>query len=162
MEDTRSYDQDPRFGASVLTEIASRALSPAVNDPGTAIDVINRALRVLAVWDEPVEEDDDDGAVLYPNVHVPPIRLEDLFDDLFTPIARDGAGIVEVGLRLQKALAILARFEGRRLPRQRAPPCESRARPRRTDPHPPRRHRPPATGGRPGGRGVIALQRLAK
>jgi uncharacterized membrane protein len=32
--DVRSFDQDPRFGASVLTEIASRALSPAVNDPG--------------------------------------------------------------------------------------------------------------------------------
>jgi Predicted membrane protein (DUF2254) len=36
----RTFDQDPRFGLCVLAEIASRALSPAVNDPGTAIDVI--------------------------------------------------------------------------------------------------------------------------
>ena len=106
IEDTRSYDQDPRFGAAVLTEIASRALSPAINDPGTAIDVINRALRVLSVWNEPRE----DGEPPYPNVYVPPIRLADLFDDFFRPIARDGAAHVEVGLRLQKALAILATF----------------------------------------------------
>lgn len=109
VEDTRSFDQDPRFGASVLTEIASRALSPAINDPGTAIDVIARALRILAVWDEPVETENQD-AVPFPNVYVPAIRLNDVFDDLFTPIARDGAAVVEIGLRLQKAFGILARF----------------------------------------------------
>lgn len=109
VEDTRSFDQDPRFGASVLTEIASRALSPAINDPGTAIDVIARALRILAVWDGPVETENQD-AVPFPNIYVPGIRLNDVFDDLFTPIARDGAAVVEVGLRLQKAFGILARF----------------------------------------------------
>ncbi|MEN5027859.1 DUF2254 domain-containing protein [Pseudomonas sp. Ps21-P2] len=36
----RTFEHDPRLGLSVLSEIASRALSPAVNDPGTAIDVI--------------------------------------------------------------------------------------------------------------------------
>lgn len=30
----RTFEHDPRFGLSVLSEIASRALSPAVNDPG--------------------------------------------------------------------------------------------------------------------------------
>jgi uncharacterized membrane protein len=105
--DTRSYDQDPRFGAAVLSEIASRALSPAVNDPGTAIDVLTRALRVLAVWNEGDEEDE----VLYPNVFVPCISLEDLFDDIFRPIARDGAGNLEVGLRLQKVLGVLATYK---------------------------------------------------
>ncbi|TAA51105.1 DUF2254 domain-containing protein [Shinella sp. JR1-6] len=109
VEDVRTFDQDPRFGASVLAEIASRALSPAVNDPGTAIDVISRALRVLAVWTEPVEAGYD-AEVLYPNVHVPAIEPGDIFDDLFTPIARDGAAIVEVGIRLQKAFATLANF----------------------------------------------------
>lgn len=107
--DTRSFDQDPRFGASVLTEIASRALSPAVNDPGTAIDVIGRSVRILAVWLEP--RDNEEGGVLYPSLHVPGIELDDIFDDLFRPIARDGAGIVEVGIRLQKAFLTLARFD---------------------------------------------------
>lgn len=44
----RAFDHDPRFGLVVLSEIASRALSPAVNDPGTAISVIEAGTRVLA------------------------------------------------------------------------------------------------------------------
>ncbi|MBX3580306.1 MAG: DUF2254 domain-containing protein [Rhizobiaceae bacterium] len=105
--DERSFDQDPRFGLCVMAEIASRALSPAINDPGTAIDVLGRAVRILAVWAE--EEDVD---VEYSHVHVPGLRLSDLFDDVFTPIARDGASIAEVQIRLQKSLDALAAFEG--------------------------------------------------
>lgn len=104
--DKRSFDQDPRFGASVLAEIASRALSPAINDPGTAIDVIGRAVRVLAIWAEPRE----DKEPRHPNVFVPPLELADIFDDLFTPIARDGASVVEIGLRLQKAFLMLSHY----------------------------------------------------
>ncbi|GGF20397.1 hypothetical protein GCM10011321_09900 [Youhaiella tibetensis] len=111
--DTRSFDQDPRFGASVLAEIASRALSPGINDPGTAIDVIGRAVRILSIWSEPDEFDEAD----YPEVYVPPLALADLFDDLFMPIARDGAPVVEIGLRLQKAFLTLSRLgEGRLRP----------------------------------------------
>lgn len=105
--DTRSFDQDPRFGASVLSEIASRALSPAVNDPGTAIDVIGRAIRILAIWTEPA----DDEQVSYPRLHVAPIEVADMFDDLYLPIARDGAELVEIGIRLQKAFATLANLD---------------------------------------------------
>ncbi|WP_376988580.1 DUF2254 domain-containing protein [Bosea sp. R86505] len=105
--DVRSFDQDPRFGASVLAEIASRALSPGINDPGTAIDVIGRAVRLLAIAAEPGEPQQE---VAFPRVHVPAIGVGDLFDDLFTPIARDGAGIVEIGIRLQKAMHVLARL----------------------------------------------------
>lgn len=103
----RSFDQDPRFGASVLSEIASRALSPAINDPGTAIDILGRGVRLLAIWSTPSEVADD---IRYPNVYVPGIDVGDLFDDLFTPIARDGAAMVEVGIRLQKSLRALARI----------------------------------------------------
>jgi uncharacterized membrane protein len=55
-------------------------------------------------WVEPIEE----PAVRYPSVSVPPLSMTDLFDDAFSAIARDGAGIVEVGIRLQKAFASLA------------------------------------------------------
>ncbi len=106
ISDKRSFDQDPRFGASVLAEIASRALSPGINDPGTAIDVIGRAVRILAIWAEQI----DQKAPQYPNIFVPSLDLGDVFDDLFTPIARDGAAIVEIGLRLQKAFLMLSRF----------------------------------------------------
>lgn len=108
--DLRSFDQDPRFGAVVLSEIASRALSPAMNDPGTAIDVIGRMVRLLSIWAAPSGDDDADE-VKYPNVHVPSIELTSLFDDAFRPIARDGAAMVEVGIRLQKAFRALARLD---------------------------------------------------
>ena len=121
----RSFEQDPRFGLSVLAEIASRALSPAVNDPGTAIDVVGRAVRLLQPWahrgepqpDEATDWDENrnlgeragpDEDVACPRVHVPPLAVADLFDDVFAPIARDGAGIIEVQMRLQKALIALA------------------------------------------------------
>lgn len=103
----RSFDQDPRFGLSVLAEIASRALSPAVNDPGTAIDIISRAVRILSPWRDHVSIDDEHEEIIYPHVRIAEIKLEDLFDDVFLPIARDGAGLIEIQLRLQKSLLAL-------------------------------------------------------
>lgn len=104
----RSFDQDPRFGLVVMSEIALRALSPAMNDPGTAIDVIGRMTRLLSLWAQ-AEEERPDREVQYPRVHVPPLRIEDLFEDAFMPMARDGAGMIEVQVRIQKALQALAR-----------------------------------------------------
>lgn len=102
----RSFDQDPRFGLCVMAEIAQRALSPALNDPGTAIDVIGRAVRILSTWTEPEEEEHE---VSFEHVYVPSIEIADLFDDVLTPIARDAAGSVEVQIRLQKAYGALSR-----------------------------------------------------
>ncbi|MEX1147044.1 MAG: DUF2254 domain-containing protein [Sphingomonadales bacterium] len=101
----RTFDQDPRFGLIVLAEIASRALSPAVNDPGTAINVIGRLVRILSTWDEPM-----DPPVSYPRVHVPTVGAAEMLEDAFRPIARDGASMAEVQIRLQKAFVALARL----------------------------------------------------
>ena len=60
----------------------------------------------------PIEVDSE--TVRFPNVHVPPIELEELFDDFFIPIARDGASLVEVGIHLQKMLETLACLGDRR------------------------------------------------
>ena len=102
----RSFDQDPRFGLVVLSETAQRALSPAVNDPGTAIDVIGRATRLLSRWAEPVDSQEPQFA----NVFIPALKADDLFEDAFMAIARDGAAQVEIQLRLQKSLAALTRL----------------------------------------------------
>ncbi len=103
----RKFDEDPRFGLIVLSEIASRALSPAVNDPGTAIDIIGTFVRLFALWSEPIEEGDKQPSE-YDRVEVPEISLQDLFDDAFGAMERDGAGTLEVGVRLQKAFQSLA------------------------------------------------------
>ncbi|WP_105903303.1 DUF2254 domain-containing protein [Vibrio gangliei] len=103
----RLFDDDPRFGLVVLSEIAGKALSPAVNDPGSAIKVIGSLVRLFVCWSEPVPEKDDKESS-YDRVQVPQIHINDMFDDAFTAIARDGAGCVEVAMHLQKALMSLS------------------------------------------------------
>ena len=103
----RTYDDDPRFGLIALSEIASRALSPAVNDPGTAIAIIGRFVRLFALWAEPIEEGEK-NPIEYDRVQVSEISMWDMFDDAFTAIVRDGANTVEVAVRLQKAFESLA------------------------------------------------------
>lgn len=103
----RDFDQDPRFGLLVLSEIASRALSPAVNDPGTAIGVTGTLVRLFVLWNESGKADDI-NTVQFDRVAVPELSMADMFDDAFTGIARDGAGNVEVVTRLLKALESLA------------------------------------------------------
>lgn len=101
----RAFDDDPRFGIIVLTEVAQRALSTSINDPGTAIDVIGTLVRVLALWDERRAAAPE--ARIHPRLRVPGISAAELFEDAFGPIARDGAPTLLVGLRVQKALAAM-------------------------------------------------------
>lgn len=107
----RSFDQDPRFCLQVLAEIGSRALSPGINDPGTAIGILVGQQRLLTRWGERHHAADTDDEARFPRVAVAALRAHDLFDDAFGPFLRDGAGIVEVGLRLQKALVTLAALD---------------------------------------------------
>ena len=107
IDDNRSFRQDPRFGVQVLHEISSRALSPAVNDPGTAIQVIGVMIRVLSVWAKREELADAQDEILYPRIYVQPLKAEDLLDDFFNPVARDGAAFLEVCVMLKKAYKAL-------------------------------------------------------
>lgn len=97
----RSYAQDPSWGFVVLSEAAQRALSPAVNDPGTAIDVMARMMRLLL--DAPAKDQDD--VPVYDRLSLAGLDEGKWIRDGFAPIARDGAGIAEVGLVMQKVLA---------------------------------------------------------
>ena len=72
IDDERTFEQDPRFGVLVLAEIGSRALSAAINDSGTAIDVIGRIVRVLLKWAEGPAEPEND-AVQFDRIWVRPI-----------------------------------------------------------------------------------------
>ncbi|HUH74141.1 MAG TPA: DUF2254 domain-containing protein [Chitinophagales bacterium] len=98
----RSFHDDPRFGLIALSEIASRALSPGINDPGTAIMIIGSYVRLFSLW---LKTDNNATAkIKYDRIQVPEISLNDMLDDAFRPIARDGANNIEVMLRMQKAL----------------------------------------------------------
>ena len=104
----RTFDEDPRFGLVVLSEIASRALSPAVNDPGTAIEIIGSLVRLLTPCSLKQQTKAESPVIEFDRVAVPDICLDDFFDDAFNPIARDGAAMIEVVIRLHKALCALA------------------------------------------------------
>jgi uncharacterized membrane protein len=100
----RTIKQDPQFGMIMLSETAARALSPAVNDPGTAIDVLRRALRILLCWDFRPEP-----SVHFDRIWMPGLEPAAFLRDLIRPIARDGASVVEVQHVLQTILRDLAR-----------------------------------------------------
>lgn len=101
----REFDHDPRFGLVVLSEIASRALSPAVNDPGTAIAVLGAGVRVMTDF---LSKREEGGSTRKGLVQLPDMIVSDLLDDLIQPIARDGAQMVEVAIRLQRSLGEIA------------------------------------------------------
>lgn len=100
----RDYDQDPRLGVIALAEIGSRALSPSTNDPGTAIEVIAALQRVFTAA---LRSREPSGDVEYPHVWIARPSIHELVTDAFRPLARDGAGFVEVHIRLQKCLQAL-------------------------------------------------------
>jgi uncharacterized membrane protein len=105
----RSFVQDPRFGVSVMAEIASRALSPGINDPVTAVDIANRLASVL-ILANPVE-----GEVETPTldrVWMMRFRYDDLFMDSYDRIARDAGSNAEVQIAVQKGLASIIRDSG--------------------------------------------------
>ncbi len=102
----RSYDQDPRFGLIVLSETAQRALSSAVNDPGTAIQVMTIMTRLLI--GKP-KKPADEKPLKFNRISVIELDQAALISDGFDPISRDGAGMLEVGVRMQKLLAIIAK-----------------------------------------------------
>lgn len=103
IETDRRFQNDPRFGMVVLSEIASRALSPAVNDPGSAISVLSAGQRVAERLLERAAE-----AGKAPQPVAIPVSLEEMMEDLVLPIARDGAAMAEVQIRLHRVLGSLA------------------------------------------------------
>jgi uncharacterized membrane protein len=109
LSNERSLLLDPGFGLRQLVDIASRALSPAVNDPTTAVQVIDRIVDLLGhIIDRP-----DPTGWYTDSAGVARVRLPiDSFDELatlgFAEIIRYGADSPQVVRRLRAALDELA------------------------------------------------------
>ena len=88
----RSFDQDPRYGLMVLAEIGMRALSPGVNDPGTANEVVRRIERLLwdkgGVLDGPGADPEKAEEIARPNVEAAPFSATGLIEAGFGPVMR--------------------------------------------------------------------------
>ena len=106
IERHRSFDQDPRLGLIALSEIASRALAPATNDPGTGIEVLNALLRVFLMLRLEGADAEREAAPTCA-VHIGRPTIEDMLTDAFGPILREGGQEVEVAVRLTGTMAAL-------------------------------------------------------
>ena len=103
--DERSMDQDPAFGLRQLVDIADRALSPGINDPTTArqvVDQLHDLLRRLAVRHIPSPQRvDDDGAL---RVIVPAPDWADHVALAIDEIRTYGSGSIQVVRALRRML----------------------------------------------------------
>lgn len=125
----RNKDIDPYGGLIALSEVASRALSPAVNDPGTAISIVQSGVRCFEAYQAP-QSDDAREPNRYDRVHMRDLDFNTLLRLFFDPIARDGASLVEVQIPIQRALRAIGEkcnAHGKHEVAQRARVCLRRA-----------------------------------
>lgn len=108
----RSFDQDPRFALAVLGEIAGKALSPGINDPGTAVEIATTGVRLLDAWCQACEAVPAGAEVTYDRLRAPALVEAAMLDDVFGPLIRYGAGDLLVAIQLQQALNSLASERG--------------------------------------------------
>lgn len=105
----RTLEQDIDFGLLQVVDIALKAISPAVNDPSTAINCIDHLSRLLVrivgrelpprIFFEPP------GVV---RLVLPAATLERFLDTAFDQIVHYGRSDVAVSLRIQRAFGDIA------------------------------------------------------
>jgi len=114
--DARTMQQDVGFGILRLVDIAVRALSPGVNDPNTANDVIvHLGVVALALWELPQSEGirESNGRTV---IQTDPDHA-DYLHSAFDPIRRYGSGDPTVVLTMLRTLrSLLAEVSRRELP----------------------------------------------
>jgi uncharacterized membrane protein len=101
---TRTLQQDAEFGIIQIVDIALRAISPAVNDPSTAISCIDQLSSILIAWcgrTPPPSVIFDPPHV--PRVEVPWIGLEGMLNTAFDQIRHYAAADLAVNLRLLRS-----------------------------------------------------------
>jgi uncharacterized membrane protein len=114
----RTIEQDPAFAIRIMVDIANRALSAAINDPTTAVQVLDHLgelLRTIGTTEpglEAVPEDGARGIVL-----IRARRWDDLLALALTEIREYGAGSIQVNRRLR---ALLEELHAKVLPGYRA------------------------------------------
>jgi len=106
---TRTLQQDVEFGVIQIVDIALRAISPAVNDPSTAISCIDQLSSILILWCGRMPM----PTVLFdpphvPRVEIPWIGLDGMLNMAFDQIRHYAAADLAVNLRLLRAMGDIA------------------------------------------------------
>jgi uncharacterized membrane protein len=106
---TRTMQQDVEFGIIQIVDIALRAMSPAVNDPSTAITCVDQLSRIIIVWigrGPPPSHYYAPPHVL--RLTMPWISFDGLLDTAFEQIRHYAMADVAVSLRLMRAFNDIA------------------------------------------------------
>jgi uncharacterized membrane protein len=122
----RTIEQDPAFAVRIMVDIAVRALSPAVNDPTTAVQVLDHLEDLLRLVGQ--TDLSDQGApieVMDEGLVVPVRRWVDYLTLSVTEIREYGAESIQVVRRLRAMLEELAEAV---LPERRAAVVDELAR----------------------------------
>lgn len=109
VNDERTVTQDPNFGIRAIVDIAIRALSPAVNDPTTAVqalDTIESILHHAAGRNLGTAVLRDDSGT--PRVVIPASNWDELLDLSLSEIRAYGVNSLQVTRRLASILSGLA------------------------------------------------------
>jgi len=109
LEKERTFNQDPKFPIRLLADIAIKALSPAINDPTTAVQTIDQIEDLLHRLGQRELDagyvSDTRGAL---RLVVPMPTWEDYLALAFDEIRQFGATSVQVMRRLRSALIAVA------------------------------------------------------
>lgn len=106
---TRTLQQDVEYGILQIVDIALKAISPAVNDPSTAISCVDQLSRILIRFAsrEPLD------SLLYAppgtvRVYIPWLGFDRLVESAFEQIRLYAKSDVAVNLRMLRALSDIA------------------------------------------------------
>jgi len=106
---SRTLQQDVEFGVLQIVDVALKAISPAVNDPTTAISCVDQLSRILIRYASREPQDsvlyDPPGVV---RVIIPWVGFPSLLESAFEQIRMYAKGDVAVSLRLLRALGDVA------------------------------------------------------
>jgi len=105
----RTMRQDPKFGISILVNIAARALSPAVNESIIPVMVLNRlgvALSLIAEKGDRVGDRVDDMG--HPRIIVQTDAFKDLVDNSFNLIRQYGRGNADLFIAMLNTISKIA------------------------------------------------------
>ena len=106
---TRTLQQDVEFGVLQIVDIALKAISPAVNDPTTAINCVDQLSRILIRFASREPPDDllyDPPGIVRASIGW--IHFERLLEAAFEQIRLYSKSDVAVSLRLLRALGDIA------------------------------------------------------
>ena len=106
---TRTLQQDIEFGIIQVVDIALRALSPAVNDPSTAISCVDQLSRIMIRWISRAPPPSHYYAPPHVlRLFIPWMSFDGLLDTAFEQIRHYAVADIAVSLRLMRAFNDMA------------------------------------------------------